>query len=445
MTTVETEQSRLEAPAVAYFDGFGRFATLGLSRIEALLSALDRPERSVLAYHVAGTNGKGSVSCFIASMLWAQGVRTGLYLSPHLQSPSERILLDGQRIAAEDLVRAADAVRAAAAGLHEPPTAFEAWTAAAFWHMKRAGATAAVVEVGLGGRGDATAVLRTPLVSVVSTVHRDHVRQLGPTIAHIAREKAGIFRPGRPVLLGRLGASALRVCLDHAREVGCPVYRLGEEVRVRAAGPDGLGRFAIDLELAVGGEVHRLEGLSLGLAGRHQADNAALAVAAVFLGAAAGGPSVTEAAMRSGLAGAVWPGRLERVGHHLIDGAHNLQGARALGAHLDVLGGSTLWVLGGLGDRPPGDLLDPLLSRSRAALAVAVASPRARSAEAWAAAVRRRGREALAATDLAQALSLADAMRMPRERVLIAGSLYLAGEARTALGLAPPWPRALPL
>lgn len=433
---------RLEASAVAYLDGLGRFAALGLERIDALTAALGRPERSFAAYHVAGTNGKGSVCAFLASILAAEGVATGLYTSPHLQVPSERILVDQARIAPADLAQAVDAVRAAAPTLPEAPTAFEAWTAVAFWHFARARVAAAVVEVGLGGRGDATAVLAEPVVSVLTTVHRDHVRQLGPTIAHIAAEKAGIFRAGRPVVLGRLGRAAAVVAEGRARALGCPLARLGDEVRVAAIGADSAGRWSFDLEIRLGGGVERLRGLRAGLAGRHQADNAALAVAALRAAERVGGARVREPAIRAGLAEAVWPGRLEGVGDILIDGAHNLQGARALAAHLDVLGGGVVWVLGGLADRPPSDLLDPLLARARVVVATTVASPRARPAAVWARLGARRGRFVATAPDTGAAIARARRELRPDERILVAGSLYLAGEARTVLDLAPPWPRA---
>ncbi len=434
-----------EAEAVAYMDGLGRFATLGLARVEALTEALGRPDRQFAPYHVAGTNGKGSVCAFLAAILAAQGIRAGLYTSPHLQEPSERIIVDQERVAGPDLAQAAAAVRAVATALPEAPTAFEAWTAAAFWHFARAGVPVAVVEVGLGGRGDATAVLERPLASVLATVHRDHVAQLGPTLDRIATEKAGVFRAGRPVVLGRLGAAARAVAEDRARALGCPLARLGEEVRARALLPDDDGRWSFDLELRLGAAVERLPALRPGLAGRHQVDNAALAVAALRMGERAGGPHVGEAAIRAGLARALWPGRLEAAGEVLIDGAHNLQGARALSNHLDRLGGRVVWVLGGLADRAPSDLLGPLLGHARAVVATTVSSPRARSAGAWARLCARRGRPAATAADVAEAVARARAVRRPGERVLVAGSLYLAGEARTALGLGPPWPRATAL
>jgi len=441
----EAADEALEAPGVAYLDGLGRFAQLGLHRVEAVLERMGRPQDALAAYHVAGTNGKGSVSAFIDAMLAAAGVPAGLYTSPHLQTPSERIRVAGERIAGADLLLAAEAVRAAAIGMTDPPTAFEAWTAAALWHFRRAGARTAVVEVGLGGRGDATAVLERPAVSVLTTVHRDHVRQLGSTFAAIAAEKAAIFRPGRPAVLGPLPRPARRVAVAHARALGCPVYALGREVVAIARDADRAGRVAFDLTLEAGGRRERLTGLRPGLAGAHQVANAALAVAAVRAAQAHGGPHVPVAAVREGLAAAAWPGRLEAFPDGLIDGAHNLHGARALAAHVAWLGGDWVWVLAGLTDRPPADLLGPLLPLARAAVATPVHSPRSRSGPAWAAAARRHGRVVESSDGVADALARARALRRPGERILVAGSLYLAGEARTALGLPPAGRRARPL
>jgi dihydrofolate synthase/folylpolyglutamate synthase len=432
--------------AVAYLDGLGRFASLGLGRMEALCAALGHPEEAFDAYHVAGTNGKGSVCAFLAAMLWQGRVPAGLYTSPPLQEASERLVVAARRIAGPDLARAADRVRAAATAMAEPPTAFEAWTGAAFDHLARAGIAVAVVEVGLGGRGDATAVLRRPLVSVLVTVARDHVAQLGPTLDRIAAEKAGIFRPGRPVVLGRLGPSARRVARGVASSLGCPVVELGRDIRATVRGLDGAGRAVVDLDLDLPGGRERLAGLELAFAGAHQADNAALAVAALRLGEARGGPRLEAGEIRRGLASAVWPGRLERQGDVLLDGAHNEAAARALARHLGAMGwggGDLTWVLAGMRDRPPAALLGPLLPLADRVVVTPIASARGRPARVWRVALARRGRRAEEASDAAAALRLAMAGR-EGARVLVAGSLALVGEARTALGLAPAFPEDRP-
>ena len=359
--------------AVRAFDRLGRFASLGLSRIEGLMDVLGHPERTFGAYHVGGTNGKGSVSAHLAAMLWGSGFPAGLYTSPALQDPSERIIVNGYRIAADALVSVSREVLGAARALPESPTAFEAWTTAAFFHFTRRRVPFAIVEVGLGGRGDATAVLDAPLVSVVTTVHLDHTAQLGSTLGAIAAEKAGIFRPRRPVVLGRLTGAARAIAEARAKELHAPMLRLGWEIRVDRVRPAPEGGVRFDLYL------HRLDGrrevltdLGTRLSGAHQAVNAALAVAALRAAEGSGGPVVSEEQIRRRLMAVVWPGRLEQVGDVCLDGAHNLEAARALARHLGQRRGHLVWIVGGLRDRTPGVLLDALLPLARRVAAVPV-------------------------------------------------------------------------
>lgn len=407
--------------------------------MEQLADRLGGVEAAFPAYHVAGTNGKGSVSAFIASCLWAEGVAAGLFTSPPLQDPTERIVTAGHRISGPALVEAAGAVRLAVETMAEPPTAFEAWTGAAFWHFAAREVPAAVVEVGLGGRGDATSVLRRPCVSVLATVGRDHVAQLGHSLTAIAGEKAAIFRANTPALLGPLPRPATSVAVEAAARVGSPLFRFGNELRVDHIGVDPVSP-TFDLQFDGPRGHERLTGLELGLSGLHQVRNAALAVAALRLGEMRGGPSVTEAAIRKGLRHVTWPGRLETAGNVLLDGAHNGHGAKALAAYMARLPGETVWVLGGLRDRPPRDLLGPLLPVTRSQAAVTVNNGRARTAAAWRAAGARHGHSVEAFSDLRDALSWASAQCRANDRVLVAGSLYLVGQARTLLGLLPAFP-----
>ena len=277
---------------------------LGLERMERGLAALGHPERRLRALHVAGTNGKGSTCAMAAEALRRAGYRTGLYTSPHLVRFNERVALDGEPITDAALARRVEEVRRACpwhdAGEGERLTYFEFATLVALLHFAEEGAGAVVLEVGLGGRLDATNVV-LPLACAVSRVGLDHTELLGVTLAAIAREKGGIFKRGVPAVVAHdQPAEALLALRAEAAARGAPL---------EVAPPSHPGPVA--------------------LAGLHQQANAALAAAALRLLDRAGLP-VGEDAIRAGLAGARWPGRLETVGGVLLDGAHNPDGAAAL-------------------------------------------------------------------------------------------------------------------
>jgi dihydrofolate synthase / folylpolyglutamate synthase len=296
---------------------------LGLDHFQRLLAHLGHPERVTPAVLVGGTNGKGSVAAMMAAVLRAAGYRTGLYSSPHLVSYRERIQIDGRPIRPS----------AVAAGMTEIGPAierhgasfFEAMTALAMIHFARQAADIAVYEVGIGGALDATNAVPDPLVSVVVSVGLDHTEVLGPTLAHIARDKAGIARPQRPFVIGARGANRLLLGLEAKRRSAEPLL----------VGVDG--KYRIEVLAATGSRFtyssagHAIRHLDLGLAGRHQVRNAACALLA--LGALPG--YRVARGVRSGLRRVAWPGRLERVRPWLlVDGAHNADGARALAEHL---------------------------------------------------------------------------------------------------------------
>jgi dihydrofolate synthase/folylpolyglutamate synthase len=406
---------------------------LGLARFRDLLAALDHPEARTPAILVGGTNGKGSVAAALASVLSAAGYRTGLYSSPHLLSYRERVRVDGRAI------RPA-AVAAAMTDLAPVLTAhgssfFEAMTALAFLHFAREKADIAVLEVGIGGALDATNVV-DPLVSVVVSVGLDHMETLGPTIAHIARDKAGIARSARPFVIGATGKGRAEL-LAAADAVGAEPLLLGID-----------GRFRVE-ELRVDGSrfafrsaALSLAHLELGLAGAHQVRNAACALLALgALRAVPGFPLVTMAAgVRPGLARLRWPGRLERVSPWLlVDGAHNAAGARVLAAHIGRFhrGQKVVAVTGMVTGKRPRAFARAMSGVLDAVVVTAPPSARAIPAPALAAEWRSAGARTMVAPDIGLALERARAAAGPRGIVVACGSLYLVGEVLRRLGRRP--------
>lgn len=307
---------------------------LGLDRMRAMLARRGHPERRFAAVHIAGTNGKGSTAAIVERVLRAAGHRTGLYTSPHLVDFTERVRAGGAAIPPATVVELVSALRADGEAAGIPLTHFEFVTLLAFEWFATIGVEVAVVEVGLGGRLDATNVL-APLVTVVTSIARDHEAFLGDTIEAIAGEKAGIAKPGVPLVLGPgLPPAAETVIRSHAAAVGAPVIAAGTFERTA-----GGWRFA-----SIGGVAW--EGPALGLPGMFQLANAATAL--TTLAAVAPRFRISEATVREGLAQVEWPGRLAIVQRQplvVLDGAHNPAGATALAAELPGVVGSTRAVL----------------------------------------------------------------------------------------------------
>ena len=393
----------------------------GLERIETLLEALGNPERRYTLVQVAGTNGKGSVAAMLAAILKADGRRVGLYTSPHLVSFRERIRVDGEAIAEDDVADGFDAIATLVARLDA--TMFEASTALALDHFAREAVDVAVLEVGLGGRLDATTV-GTPAVTALARIDLDHQEVLGATLAAIATEKAAIIRSGVAVSAAQ-APEAADVLLARAAAVGVPLLMEGRELSVRVRARD-LEAQTID----AAGPGWRLEGLRLPLLGVYQPSNALVALAAArTLG-------VRDAACREGLARARWPGRFEVLRARdrivVLDGAHNPAGAAALAASLTEWFGTTplTLVFGALRDKDAPGMLAALAPRARRLIFTASSSPRAARPEAL-----RDAAPAGAAVELAESApeALALAAREPRTPILcVAGSLSLLGDVLRA-------------
>ena len=381
----------------------------GLERMERALDALGRPERDLAILHVAGTNGKGSTCAMAAEALRLAGHRVGLYTSPHLVRFHERIQVDGRAISDDALaVRIAEVRRACP--WHERDdddrlTYFEFATLVGLLHLARERVGVAVVEVGLGGRFDATnAVL--PLVSAVSRIGLDHMQFLGDRVDAIAREKAGIFKRGVPAVSAfDQPPEALLALRDEATRRGAPFH-------VAGAAWDG----------------------AVALRGAHQLGNAALAASALRLLAAAG-VRAGEQEIAAGIATARWPGRLEEVAGVLLDGAHNPDGAAALAAALRALhpGRPVELVFGVLSDKDHEGMLAELAPAVRRIHLVAPDSPRARSPRSCIAAAERHRTPFDAHESLPDAMACARRLAADGSLVCVAGSLYLVGEARQRL------------
>ena len=304
-----------------------------LDRMRTLLTRLGQPDANLKIIHVAGTKGKGSTSAMIAAMLTAAGYRTGVFSSPHLERIEERFAVDGEQCTETELVALVDRLRPVVAAMDaaaegDPqggPTYFEATTAIALLHFVEREVDAAVLEVGLGGRLDSTNVCR-PAVSVITSISFDHTQQLGNTLAAIAGEKAGIIKPGVPVVCGVMEEEPQEVVARTAQEHGCRLLQAGRDFRYRYH--DG----RVDFEYTVAGQEHCLEDVRLALRGPHQAANAAVALATIAE-LRHQGWCVPIDAMRRGLARATLPGRVEFLAGQpsvVLDTAHNLASARAL-------------------------------------------------------------------------------------------------------------------
>jgi dihydrofolate synthase / folylpolyglutamate synthase len=431
----------------------------GLETMRALVAEMGHPERAYPSLLIAGTNGKGSAAAYCDAALRASGLKTGRYTSPHLVRVNERITVDGRPITDAAFARAVHEVRDAAARLVERrvlrghPTFFEVLTAAAFAHFRSQKVEVAVLEVGLGGRLDATNVAE-PAASAIVSVDLDHEVYLGRTLAKIAREKAGVLRSGRATVVGPLAPEARRAVLSRAREEGARVVeaRRGarlEPLRTRSRDdrhnrpdrpnrPEGHERH----NRPEGQEAHAPEGFDLStpghrynpvvpLPGAHQRDNLLVAIR-LLEEARRAGIAVRLERVAQAVSRVDWPGRLQRLPGSpeiLLDGAHNPAGARALAAHLRD-GPPFVLVFGAMADKDVKGLARPLFPL---ASGIVLTTPRISRAATPRALARRAGTLAAGARHeprVGRALALATRLARahgPETRIVVAGSLYLVG------------------
>ncbi len=422
-----TDYERMVKPRAAATSIFG------LGRMNQLLDYLEHPELRLRVVHVAGTKGKGSTAAMTAAILQRAGARVGLYTSPHVLSVRERIMVDGAWIAEERLVAHVNRMREyldESLRTHEKytPTFFEIFTAAAFLDFVAEGVDYAVLEVGLGGRLDATNVVR-PVVCGITHISFDHTDKLGDTLALIAGEKAGILKAGVPVVVAPQEPAALGAIQARAEALGAPVRLVGRDIALVDEG----GEFAVHTPRK------RYKRLRVPLAGRHQRINAATAVGLAEEATASRGIRLTPALVREGLAGLRWRARIETVAERpriVVDAAHNLASIRALLATLDAEFAfqRLVFVVGISGDKDVDGILRALIPRAALIVVTASHSPRACPPEELLARARALGAaEAVACAAPADAVALARERAAPDDLVCVTGSFYLAGEVLEAL------------
>lgn len=403
---------------------------LGLDQIRRLLAALGHPERAFPSLTIAGTNGKGSVTAMAERALRAAGYRTGRFTSPHLVQLEERFAIDGQSISAERLEDLASVVLGAARKLDAPPSFFEATTALALEAFRQAAVDVAVLEVGLGGRLDATNAVDSRAVAITA-IDFDHQAYLGHTIEEIAREKAGIIKPGGLAVLGENPARVCQVIVDIAAAVGSRLVYAPAGVEVAADMIAGQTVAGVRTSLRV------YSNLALGLRGRHQVANAVTAIRLLEELAEAHAFELSEEDIRIGVEQVTWPGRLEMLsgpdGPVLLDGAHNPAGARALTSYvLEAFGGAKPMVVGAMRDKDLDGMIAALAPAASHMFCTASASSRAATAEELVEAARRVApwMHVEPVMPASAALKRAAEFGSP---VVAAGSLYLAGEIRAEL------------
>lgn len=399
---------------------FQRFGVhLGLDRIRQLLANLDNPHERVPIIHVAGTNGKGSVCAYLSSVLTCAGYRVGRYTSPHLVDWNERICLNEQPISTELLQSLLLEVQNAIAPGYETPTQFEVFTAAAWLYFAQSKVDIAVIEVGLGGRLDATNVVENPLVSVITSISREHWQQLGPTLADIAKEKAGILKPGCPAVVGHLPIEAEAVVKARLEELYCPAVWIEPAKELKTTQSQRWASYqGIEYPLPLCGEM--------------QLSNSAIAIAALQV-LQQKGWQITPDAIAEGMAKTRWLGRLQWTNWQgrklLVDGAHNPAAAQYLRQYVDSLKAkSATWVMGMLSTKDHADVFRALLKDGDSLHLVPVPDHSSADPQALATLAQNICPKLSICnvhTDLDSALEAAFAP--PEPLVVLCGSLYLIG------------------
>ncbi|MBO5937921.1 MAG: bifunctional folylpolyglutamate synthase/dihydrofolate synthase [Clostridia bacterium] len=398
------------------------FCKPGLERITRLCEALGNPQKELRFVHVAGTNGKGSFCAMLDSILRAAGFHTGRYTSPYLRFFNERMCIDGTPIPNEELAELTERIKPIADAMEDKPTEFELITAIGFEYFRRHGVDVVILEVGMGGRLDSTNLIRNPLLSVITGIALDHTAFLGDTVEAIAREKAGIIKDGAPILFGGDDESAARVIEVVAQEKGSDFYRVDyEKLTVRSMTLDGT-----EFDFGERRELH------LSLLGAYQPRNACVVLSAVDL-LRERGMSISEDAVREGLAAAEWCGRFEKLLDDpifLFDGAHNPQGVASAVESLGQYFDEKVYLLSGvLRDKDYTAIARDLSSVAERAFTMTPDNPRALDAKEYAKTLCECGVAAEPYPTLRDALRAAlDAAKRDRKPLVCLGSLYVYAE-----------------
>lgn len=415
--------------------GFRIFGSrLGLERMSVLMDLLGNPQDNMSVIHLAGTNGKGSVCRYLASVLQENGYRTGLYTSPYLERFEECMEFDGQEISEEDLISCAQeafqAVNLMVAQGHESPTEFELITAIAFIYFSRMPMDILILEVGLGGRGDSTNIIKNSLASVITSISNDHSNVLGATLPEIAREKAGVIKAGSFVISNVEDTEAAKVIRETAQGLGCCFYDASEikpaDVRKSLEGYS----FAIGEEAF--GESLTVE---LGMIGMHQISNAICALSVIEILSKRGIITVKIEEIQRGLKKAFQKGRFEIVQKSpriVLDGAHNIAGVKAFTRVVrdHFHGSKVLMIIGMLAEKDISSMVSELCTIQADILATEPDSPGKLDAEMLCKTVRREGRKCTAIKDREEALGYIQREMHKYNVILITGSLYLISRMR---------------
>lgn len=411
--------------ALAYLYNLEKFGIVfGLENIRWILDCIGNPQGVLKTIHVGGTNGKGSVSAMLSHIARAAGYRVGKYTSPHLVSFTERITVNEEEITEAEVVGLTSHIRyhVENADPAKTFTFFDFTTALAFEHFRRKHVDMALIEVGLGGRLDSTNVLN-PLISIITNVALDHIEYLGDDILDIAKEKAGIIKRGIPVVTGAK-KGPLRIIEEAGKASGSPVYVMGKDFSYEKKGTQNM---------SYTGLTKRFDDMYVNLRGDHQLENAAISVCAGEL-LSTYGYKIDEKDIRSGLSQVIWPGRLEVVREHptiILDGAHNVEGVRALADFLEsqLSGRRKVLIFGVMKDKEYEKMLSELNHSVDKTIFTTVSSERALVPEV----LKKYVPQAIVAHDISSALNMAKSMTGEKDVIVVTGSLYLIGECKTVI------------
>lgn len=407
---------------------------LELSNITRMMGLLGNPQSDFKTIHVGGTNGKGSTASIVASILSSSGYRVGLYTSPHLIDFRERIRIDGADIGVSDVALLTSEIRGLVERDNLNPTFFEFTTSMAFCYFSKMKVDLAVIEVGMGGRFDATNVI-DPVVSVITNVDLDHQEYLGPAVKDIAFEKAGIIKKGVPLVSAADNKEALSVISDRCSEVGTMLYLYGREFYSSGDYPDNFTYHGIR---------RRLPSLASPLLGSHQMINASCALTVIEL-LAEKGIDITDDNIREGLRSVRWDGRLEVIQHEpliILDGAHNRSGAAALARYLSSIKDGKrrlILVVGVMKDKDIGSILDQLIPVSNEVIITKADYHRSAGAELVKGFIKSGSIPIRMEERIKDAIALAKSIACADDIICVTGSLFVVGEAKAYLSnLGPP-------
>jgi len=412
----------------------GRFGIkLGLSVINNILINLDNPHKAYKSIHIAGTNGKGSIASTISSILTESGIKTGLYTSPHLVRFNERFCINGNPVADEDIVEAYEKIKDAGKNHDRQATFFEISTAMAFYLFKKHQVDFAIIETGMGGRLDATNII-IPEVSIITNISIEHSEYLGNTIREITGEKAGIIKQNRPVITGVKQKDAQSVLTETAKKHNSDLYVLGKDFKVRRNQDGSFNYYGLN---------YTFRNLTCALLGNYQIQNAAIAISALeiisektdLLKSDTGAETLTQDLVQSGLTKTSWPGRLEIVSQApfvMIDGAHNLHAAKILADYLktNFKKNEMTLILGILDDKPYKQILSTLIPCCSNVILTEPRIARSIPAETLQKEALKYLEHVTIMKSVDQAVSQTIKHAESRDKICIAGSLYVAGEAK---------------